>query len=905
MHRTFSKLAIIGAAFVALIGLPILITGQPAPQNPGGVVDDWSFHHLVFSNPGTFADAMKNGNFREWNKILNDPRFHMQQMKRNAVSGREFSPTTNAANGMEDFFRIRRPPPPTRKETRTLERDWSASLGSAGVAADMDPAKYQFFNGVGGTPSCSDYVVFGVDAAGASGSQPNIVGYTNLYVNAQGTGACTTLTAPTVLFSYYVGTGIVQTSPVLGPGVDQVAYVESISGGSKLHVLKGAGTLGSNGTIAAPVAPGSLDTALTICATSACSSGVSVTRSSPFYDYAHDVAYVGDDSGVLHKFTTVFGGTPAEVVTGGWPVTVSTATSKILTAPVYDPGSTLVFVCDSTGYLYSVTTTGSPSQTVVQSVALGSGAAAIEEAPIVDPTNERVYVFANGSSDAEVFELPAAFTHTTTANSANVGTTSTTVPMYAGDFNNTFYTTLAGDLYVCGNTGGNPTLYQVAISTSSPYLGTVTTGPVLANSDVACSPLTEFYNTSGTAVDWLFASVPSSSCGASATTAGGCVMTFNITSAAPTIGPWTPSTSFASNAEIVDTNGNIQKCTAGGCGEAGSTSGTATPAWTTSTTTDGTTANASAVGTVSGNSAVGGATVTIGSLTLTASAPTSASSPILINSTPSIGDTLTINGTVYDFHSSSVGCAASPEKCVAISGTTTTATDLNNAIAGTCFTGSCAVDPTVTATVSSSTVTIKAITPGTSANSDALATSDTSAIHINGGANSSTTLGAGTGTLGTNGSNTAPNFQYWSGSSAVSITQLAANIAGAITSGEQTSAGITLNYTANNAYLTITGAGANAGAAGNSVAVGGSLTGFAWTYNSSATTHLAGGTSALTWTYQSASNGQTTAAQATGASGMIIDNAGSAAAEANIYFGTLAGTGAPNDGVKMTQAGLH
>jgi hypothetical protein len=38
---------------------------------------------------------------------------------------------------------------------------------------------------------------------------------------------------------------------------------------------------------------------------------------------------------------------------------------------------------------------------------------------------------------------------------------------------------------------------------------------------------------------------------------------------------------------------------------------------------------------------------------------------------------------------------------------------------------------------------------------------------------------------------------------------------------------------------------------------------------------------------------------------MIIDNAGTSAGEANIYFGTLAGTGTTNSAVKLSQAGLQ
>jgi hypothetical protein len=880
-----AALRIVGVVVVAALATGPLL----AQQDTVGVPDDWSHHHKVFSNPGTFGEAVKSGSFDKWNKIVSDPRYAMQQLKRGV-----HRPRGRRNNGEQEI---------------TFQRDWSASLGTAGVAPGMYPAKWQFIDGPG-TPSCSDYVVFGVNRAGVSGSQPNIVGYQNLYVNAGGTGACTG-TAPTLLFSYFVGTGTVQTSPVLGPSVNQVAYVESITGGSKFHVLKGAGTGGSNGTIAAPVAPGTGNTATDVALVM--NGGVSVTRSSPFYDYAHDVAYVGDDSGMLHKFTPVFNGTPAEVLSSGadvWPAIVSSQASKILTGPVND--NNVVFVGDSAGFLYSVnSTTGSGSSGVTASGQVGSGTG-IVDAPMLDSTAGTVYVFVGASvadptnSAVVVFNVSSGNVGSgATGTAALVGTNSATIPLYDGDFDHLYFTSSnfaqpAGNLYVCGNAGGNPTLYEIPITYSSgPVLGSAVKGPVLASSNVGCSPLTEFFNSS-TTTDWLFGAVGSTSCGASGATQGGCVMSFNITSGtAPTVGPWTPSSAFALNSEVVDTSGRLQKCTGGGCGVAGSHSGTTTPAWTGGTTTDGTTTNASAVGTVSANSAIGGATVTIGTLTLTASAPTAASSPILIVSEPGAGATITINGTVYDWRATATNCNAG-QKCVfRTANTTTEATNLANAITGiSCFgTGACPADPTVTATSATNTVTITAITPGTGSNADVLATSSTATIHINGSAIASTTLGAGTGTLGTNGSNTPPNFQYWGGSAVVSTATLASNISAAAAGN---SANVTLSYTSGSTF-TATGTGTNAGAAGNSVAIGGTLTGFSW----SPTGHLSGGTTALTWTSQGAGNGQTTAPEATGTSGIIIDNAGAGVGESNIYFGTLSGTGATNSAVKMTQAGLQ
>ncbi len=111
--------------------------------------------------------------------------------------------------------------------------------------------------------------------------QGNLVGITNLY---SGTGGVCGA-APTVLFSYEVGTGTVRTSPSLSEDGTKVAYVESISGGSKFHVLT-IGTTGSNGTTAiSPAVPGTgnnaADTAITM------NGSVQVTLSAPYIDYAH------------------------------------------------------------------------------------------------------------------------------------------------------------------------------------------------------------------------------------------------------------------------------------------------------------------------------------------------------------------------------------------------------------------------------------------------------------------------------------------------------------------------------------------------------------------------------------------------------------------------------------------
>jgi hypothetical protein len=603
-NRTFSKLSIV--AFMIVVGLTILVYGEPTSEHRVGVPDDWSHHHLVFSNPGTFAEAMKNGTFLEWYKMVNDPRFQIQQMKRHAeatpgmAEPEDFAKGTSIQQWVPTLPVIGRPidpskpkpgpPPPPPPPPGPLHRDWSESLGGAGVAPGMSPAKWTFSPIA--AASCSDYVVYGVNTAGASGTQANLVGLTNLYVTG-GTGICGS--APTFLFSYYVGIGTVQTSPALSTDGTKVAYVESISGGSKFHVLT-IGTTGSNnGTSAtSPVLPATtylngtkttnntlnnaVDYAITM------SGSVSVTRSSVFVDYGHDVAYVGDDGGKLHKFYPVFSAAPQEV-TASWPVQLkhSTTNALILTGPVYDSVSGNVYVGDSAGYLYSVNSSG----TVTASGQLGAGTGVVD-APVVDIIANTVYVFLGdnaGGTESAVVQLSIPISSGATGTAANVGTLSATVPLYAGVFDNTYYSSAsgkAGYLYVCGNAGGSPTLYPIPI-TGTGTMGTVGTGVLLANNTgTECSPLAEIYNT-GTSTDWLFVSVGNNSCGAG-TGAGGCTMSFNVTSGPPTIGPWLPNWEPGSTStEVVDTAGNIQQCSHKCTNDTGST----TPSWTTGTTSDG------------------------------------------------------------------------------------------------------------------------------------------------------------------------------------------------------------------------------------------------------------------------------------------------------------------------------
>ena len=294
--------------------------------------------------------------------------------------------------------------------------------------------------------------------------------------------------------------------------------------------------------------------------------------SSPFYDFApgSDTLYVGDDDGYLYKFTGVFNGSPTESGST-WPVYTATAP---LGSPVYDEGSGLVFVfpmyCTSTvtapsqfdsggsgSKLHSVcaTTVCGTVGTNVSSGQLGpasggcTGGATgdtvnmVMDAPIVDSTNETIYVVVgqDAAGHSALYQFPEAFALNACGNNGTMleevtlETGSITgVPVFDGDFDNAYYGGGAGHLYVCGDSGGYPTVFQIAVPATGIITdGTAATaGPVLTNTTTGCSLVTQFYQ-SATA-QYLFMSMDATgttkpaNCTASST---GCIVSFNLTGA--------------------------------------------------------------------------------------------------------------------------------------------------------------------------------------------------------------------------------------------------------------------------------------------------------------------------------------------------------------------------------------
>ena len=76
-----------------------------------------------------------------------------------------------------------------RANLRMSNRDWSISLGSAGTAGAMYPAKFTF--DINATPSCAnDFVVFPANQS-PNATHENLVAFNNLYSgNVNSSGIC-------------------------------------------------------------------------------------------------------------------------------------------------------------------------------------------------------------------------------------------------------------------------------------------------------------------------------------------------------------------------------------------------------------------------------------------------------------------------------------------------------------------------------------------------------------------------------------------------------------------------------------------------------------------------------------------------------------------------------------------
>ena len=460
----------------------------------------------MYTNPVTAAEALARGRFKEWYRLVNDPRYVMQQMKRDPMQRRNAQATDFASRmailgrpsaEVDGLSKLKRFPMPD------LKNDWNVDVGPIGVGSGNFPAKFTFNGGV----STNDIAIFNTSEPG-SGTSATLIGLNDLYA-----------AAPAVAFAYNTTTGdTVATSVAFDLRGDQIAFISTNGGHAYLNVLRFETVAGNGTAYGSPVTltPSASPGAFTNCKTGSSSclyrveftNGDTDTNSSPYYDYSSDKLWVGDNSGNLHEFTGVFNGSVAE---SGNPWGTTGATT-ILASPVYD-GSTYVYVGASNGDMYTfAVSSGAKYATSATITGAGLG---ISDGPLVDVAASKLYVALgyDTSHDSGIAQLVTPGLGT--VSEVYFGTGYANVPEYVGTFDNTHYLDggTTGYVTTCNHYGGDIYFNPIAISgfvSGTRTLYSAVPGDQwteVATTGVACSPQTEILN--GTK-DYVFLSVATS-----------------------------------------------------------------------------------------------------------------------------------------------------------------------------------------------------------------------------------------------------------------------------------------------------------------------------------------------------------------------------------------------------------
>ena len=505
MRTSQQVLLWLSISILGALTLSPALMGQasPGPEATAPAITDWTYHHVIFSKPATAEQARR---------VEQDPRY-WQQIRRQSLALATADTDRVESDRVAASELRHRPRPSPRGTDQGLKRDWAQDMGpGATVGAGNYPAKFSFNET---TASCaSDFIVYNTGLLGSSGSggQPSILAYNNVYTACEGDGLGT---APAVYWSYYTGGRDPNFSCVL-PRRFANCFCTNHWRSCKFSATEMAGwkrapRRPSHARVERRV-PSCAAPCMTTLALVDASIAASDTHSSVFYDYGDDAAYVGDDSGFLHKFTPVFNATPVEVTSGGWPVQVSPAFATALTNPVYDSVTGNVFVEDVGGFLYRVDSSGVVTTSGQLDFSFDNdGGPGFVQGPIVDSSAGLVYAFATSDGSGScgsladcsvVYLFTSNFTSNDIGSGATVGSSSIEPavpnPMYIGAFDAEYENSTdppTGNLYVCGDTGLNPILYRIPISAGA-FIGHVATvaTPTPAADSPACSPVTNISN---------------------------------------------------------------------------------------------------------------------------------------------------------------------------------------------------------------------------------------------------------------------------------------------------------------------------------------------------------------------------------------------------------------------------
>jgi hypothetical protein len=498
----------------------------PAPSTLRfGGPQDWSNHHIIYTRNGSAEDMLK---LRDDPRFLNDIVLHYMREHRNQTGQLVIgdAPQQSQPSASLDLVPYR---PITTSGSKRRKVDWAVSLGpTAGMAVGETPAVYVYNYA---SPSCSDFVVYTINAAAATGNpgQANLVGLTNLYTNGAGTGFCPG-TGPTFLFSYAIGSGGSPLSPVLSLDGSKVAWIENRTATSSyLHITNWNANQGTSATWPVAVS-GTFSNGGCTPVGSSCDDAIAYTASAYpgcptaytagnghselYVDYPTNTGFISANNGLLYHIKNIFSATTAPSIDFCVPVNSGfEATPKpAMSGPIYDEKLNEVFITDSEKiYAYTVNETTIPNFSLAASYTYGNSASNYNyptgPGPLLDWFNGFIYVFStyDANSKTSVTQLPTSLASGVPVELGPVSTNANQLLFY-GAFDNNYYNNgpanAASTLYSCGTDSTTTTAQDLFAISFNATTGVVNATPTMSsNTNVnpggnagLCSPITEFYD---------------------------------------------------------------------------------------------------------------------------------------------------------------------------------------------------------------------------------------------------------------------------------------------------------------------------------------------------------------------------------------------------------------------------
>jgi hypothetical protein len=361
--QMYSRLSFAAITLAAIGAFAPQLRAQDNNSQPPAYIDDWTHHRLVYSNPGTREEAQRQGKLEQWQKISNDPRFHLQQFKRTAGPRQLVNPAQDPDHPRFGGPRDRNigPAPSWPKFNPDLmNKDWSTPLGS-GTGAALTTGNV----GTLSSGSISGTSVLTVDGVAFDASAPTTAKQTGTFtgnpaatqtVTIGGTGGTVTLTDS--LSTAATQTGTFASSPLTGnaitikDGGNTLSLTNNGTGAHATGTFSGIPSAATTISVVSGANTLSLSTNATPASAVGTVSGLPTSTTAPTITITNSV-----NANVLSLTTNATGAHAAGTFSGTGPTNNQTVTLQItggslvtFTAKTAVPGTaTATFIGDPAG----------------------------------------------------------------------------------------------------------------------------------------------------------------------------------------------------------------------------------------------------------------------------------------------------------------------------------------------------------------------------------------------------------------------------------------------------------------------------------------------------------------------------------------------------------------------------